>query len=103
MEYVVGDVGKELLKTPDNYVETRIMLCSHDEMIAQANDDAGRGWLREQRLRKKGVGRGVHQSDVICPTIGWLEVASQTLEYGKNYEGYWTGELFIKQVIISFD
>lgn len=103
VEYVVGDVGKELLKTPDNYVETRIVLCSHDEMTAQANDDAGRGWLREQRLRKKGVGRGVHQSDVICPTIGWLEEASQTLEYGKNYEGYWTGELFIKQVIISFD
>jgi hypothetical protein len=29
---------------------------------------------------------------------GWLKDASQTLEYGKNYEGYWTGELFVKQV-----
>ena len=23
------------------------------------------------------------------------------MEYGKNYEGYWTGELFVKQVLIS--
>jgi hypothetical protein len=37
----------------------------------------------------------MHQSDVICPTYGWMEKASQSLEYGKNYEGYWTGELFV--------
>lgn len=36
---------------------------------------------------------------MICVTYGWIEDASQTLEYGKNYEGYWTGELFVKQVI----
>jgi hypothetical protein len=52
----------------------------------------------EQPLRKKGVGRGLHQSDIICSTVGWIEEASQTLEYGKNYDGYWTGELFVKQV-----
>jgi hypothetical protein len=52
----------------------------------------------QHELRKKGVGRGIHQSDVICSTIGWLKDASQTLEYGKNYNGYWTGELFCKQV-----
>jgi hypothetical protein len=38
--------------------------------------------------RKKGVGRGLHQSDIICSTVGWIEEASQTLEYGKNYDGY---------------
>jgi hypothetical protein len=27
-----------------------------------------------------------------------LREASQTLEYGKNYDGYWNGELFVKQV-----
>jgi hypothetical protein len=32
------------------------------------------------------------------PTYGWLKGASVTMEYGKNYEGYWTGELFVKQV-----
>jgi len=33
--------------------------------------------------------------------VGWLKNASQTLEYGKNYEGYWTGEMFVKQVCLK--
>jgi hypothetical protein len=33
--------------------------------------------------------------------VGWLKEASQSLEYGKNYDGYWTGEMFVKQVRIS--
>ncbi|CAK5263642.1 unnamed protein product [Mycena citricolor] len=41
----------------------------------------------------------VEYDGVICSTVGWLKDASQTLEYGKNYEGYWNGELFIKQII----
>jgi hypothetical protein len=40
----------------------------------------------------------MHQSDVICSSIGWLKEASQSMEYRKNYEGYWNGELFVKQV-----
>ena len=52
----------------------------------------------EQPLKKKGPGQGLHQSDAICSTVGWLCEASQTLEYGKNYDGYWNGELFVKQV-----
>ena len=52
----------------------------------------------EQPLKKKGAGRGLHQSDVICSIYGWLKGASVTMEYGKNYKGYWTGELFVKQV-----
>ncbi|KAG1781318.1 hypothetical protein EV702DRAFT_963062 [Suillus placidus] len=52
----------------------------------------------QHALRKKGVGRGIHQSNVICSTIGHLVEVSQTLEYGKNYDGYWTGELFVKQL-----
>ncbi|KAI6002452.1 hypothetical protein F5J12DRAFT_894217 [Pisolithus orientalis] len=100
VEYVVGDVGNKMLKSPSNYVENCLVLCAHDKMTAQANDDMGRGWIfdGEQWLHKKGVGHGVHQSDVICLTVGWLWEASQTLEYGKNYEGYWTGELFVKQL-----
>jgi hypothetical protein len=100
VEYVAGDVEKEMLKTPTNYVERRLVLCAHDEMTAQANNDAGKGWILEgeQPLRKKGAGRGIHQSDIICSTIGWLRDASQTLGCGKNYEGYWNGELFVKQV-----
>ena len=100
VKYVVGDIDKELTKTPANFVERRLVLCAHDEMMAQANDSRDKSWILEgeQPLRKKGVGRGIHQSDVICSTLGWLKDASQTLEYGKNYEGYWTGELFVKQV-----
>ncbi|KAJ3728200.1 hypothetical protein DFJ43DRAFT_1001247 [Lentinula guzmanii] len=52
----------------------------------------------EHAIRKKGVGRGIHQSDIICSTFGWLREASETLEYGKNNEGFWNGELFIKQL-----
>ena len=37
----------------------------------------------------------------ICSTVGWLKEAGQSLEYGKNYDGYWTGEMFIKQVRID--
>ena len=53
---------------------------------------------KEHALKKKGVGYGIHQSDVICSTVGWFKLASQSLKYGKNYEGYWNGELFVKQV-----
>ncbi|KAG2750889.1 hypothetical protein P692DRAFT_20847015 [Suillus brevipes Sb2] len=67
---------------------------------SQANDSKEKSWVFKDQhtLRKKGVGRGIHQSDVICSTIGHLVEASQTLEYGKNYDGYWTGELFVKQL-----
>ena len=61
-----------------------------------------RVWLvpfkNQHALRKKGMSRGLHQSDVICLTVGWLKEASQMLEYGKNYDGYLTGEMFINQV-----
>jgi hypothetical protein len=105
VEYVVGDVEKELLTTPANWVERRLVLVAHDEMTAQANNADAKSWVLdgEHALKKKGVGRGMHQSDVICSTVGWLKEASQSLEYGKNYDGYWNGELFIKQVRFQFD
>ena len=88
------------MKRPRNFVERRIVLCAHDEMTVQANDGNSKSWVLdgEHALKKKGVGRGLHQSNVICSTVGWLKDASQTLEYGKNYDGYWTGELFVRQV-----
>ncbi|KAF9642133.1 hypothetical protein BDM02DRAFT_3106013 [Thelephora ganbajun] len=66
----------------------------------QANNGKKMSWVHEKEhaLKKKGAGRGIHQSDVICSTMGWLKSASQSLEYGKNYEGYWNGELFVKQL-----
>ncbi|KAL1722536.1 hypothetical protein EV715DRAFT_192812 [Schizophyllum commune] len=105
IEYVVGEVRKELEKDPTkdsryNCVEPRLVLCAHDEMTAQANDGRKRSWVLdgEHAIKKKGVGRGMHQSDVICSTVGWLKDASESLEYGKNYEGYWDGERFCRQV-----
>ena len=71
-------------------------------MTVQANDGKKKSWVLEgeQPLQKKGLGCGIHQSDVICSMYGWLKDASQSLEYGKNYDGYWMGELFVKQVSI---
>jgi hypothetical protein len=73
---------------------------AHNEMTAQSNDAKVKSWVfqNQHALQKKGVGRGLHQSDVICSTVGWLKEVSQTLEYGKNYDGYWTGEIFVNQV-----
>ncbi|TBU51723.1 hypothetical protein BD310DRAFT_953119 [Dichomitus squalens] len=61
-------------------------------------------WLLngESPIKKKGPGRGLHQSDFICSTVGWLHEASVTLEYGKNHEGFWNGELFCKQLTERF-
>jgi hypothetical protein len=69
-------------------------------MTAQAHDTNEKSWILEDQhaLQKKGVGHGLHKSDVIWSTFGWLKDGSQTLEYGKNYEGYWMDELFVKQV-----
>jgi hypothetical protein len=100
VEYKVGDVDTEVSKEATNYVLRRLVLCAQDEMTSQTNDGQPESWVLEgeHALKKKGVGRGMHQSDFICSTFGWLSEASQSLEYGKNYEGYWTGELFVKQV-----
>jgi hypothetical protein len=97
--YVVSDVD---MQVPLNLHpgEHPLVLVAHDKMTAQANDARAKLWVLEDQhaLWKKGVGQGIHKSDVICSTVGWLKEASQTLEYGKNYEGYWMGELFVKQV-----
>ena len=49
---------------------------------------------------EEGAGQGLHDSGTIYGTIGYLKEGRQTLEYGKNYNGYQTGELLIKQVYI---
>ena len=100
VEFKIGEVEREIIK-PHNCVKRLLVLCAHDESNMQANDGDKEGWVLdgEQPLKKKGPDQGLHQSDVICSIVGWLQPASQTLEYGKNYDGYWTGELFVKQVI----
>ncbi|KAG1850739.1 hypothetical protein C8R48DRAFT_750082 [Suillus tomentosus] len=70
---------------------------------AQSNDAVDQYWVFEDqfKLRKKGVGRGLHHSDVICSIVGHMVDAGESLEYGKNHEGYWNGEMFVKQVGLS--
>ncbi|KIJ32265.1 hypothetical protein M422DRAFT_265927 [Sphaerobolus stellatus SS14] len=103
VKYIVGDVDR-LVKKPLIPGEPRLVLVAHDEMTAQAHDGVMMSWVwqGEQPLKKKGAGRGLHQSDFICPTVGWLKEASKTLEYGKNYDGFWNGELFVKQLKEDF-
>ena len=87
-----------------NYVKWRLVTSPHDETTSQANDGHDKGWVQNNEflLQKKGQGQGLHKSGTICGTVGYLKEGRQTLEYGKNYDGYWTGELFIKQACASF-
>jgi hypothetical protein len=100
VEYSLDDLEEEVVKPPGNYIEPRLVLVPQDKMTAQANDSLKKSWVPEgeQPLKKKGVGRGIHQSDVICATVGWVKEASQSMEYGKNYDGYWDGAMLVNQV-----
>jgi len=62
VRYVIGDVEKEEFVQPRNYVERRLVPTPHDEMTVQSNDMNDKEWVfdNEFKLRKKGVGRGIH-------------------------------------------
>ncbi|KAG2337025.1 hypothetical protein BDR05DRAFT_952948 [Suillus weaverae] len=98
VQYVVGNVEKELETQPLNYIECWLVLVPHDKMTAQVNNNADKMWVcgDEHRLKKKGVGWEIQQSDIICLMVGYLMDASESLEYGKNHEGYWTDKHFVK-------
>ncbi|KAF7309543.1 hypothetical protein MIND_00325200 [Mycena indigotica] len=100
VEYVVGDVERQVEKQEVGPDGRMLVLVPHDEVTAQANDGQKMSWgpEGEQPLRKKGKGRGLHYSGVICSTFGHLKEAGEIMEYGKNYEGYWNGERFVKQL-----
>lgn len=62
IRYVVGNVELEQDIRPANFVECRIVLCAHDKMTVQSNDATQKSWVfdGEHKLRKKGVGQGIH-------------------------------------------
>jgi hypothetical protein len=97
-EYEVGDEAKEVEKDRDGHKP--IVVVYHDESTFTANDAKGKTWVlnNEHELRKKGAGRGIHRSDFICSTVGWLREAGVSMEYGKAHEGYWNGQLLCQQV-----
>ncbi|KAJ7808094.1 hypothetical protein B0H14DRAFT_3762916 [Mycena olivaceomarginata] len=108
VEYKVGNVEVELDKMYDGkYVLQRLVLTPHDEMTAQCNDGPTKSWVLEgeQPLHKKGVGQGLHCSDVICSTVGYITDAGEELEYRKSYEGYWDGTKFMlkNKIIPAFE
>ncbi|KAF9259458.1 hypothetical protein L218DRAFT_974626 [Marasmius fiardii PR-910] len=99
-------IGPEMAMGSQRYLEV-LFPCIHYKSkkgisvkMAELMDGRKKSWgpADEQPLRKKGIGHGMHQSEVICSTVGWILEAGQSLEYGKNYEGYWTGELLCKQL-----
>ena len=49
-------------------------------------------------MRKNRAGRGIHRSDFICKIVSWVKEGGQWLEYGSNYEDYWTGEMLAQQL-----
>ncbi|KAG1813639.1 uncharacterized protein BJ212DRAFT_1301019 [Suillus subaureus] len=100
VQFTVGDVDTEVPANPSNYVECHLVLCTHDKMTAQGNDAVGQYWVfdDEFHLWKKRAGQGLHQSDVISSMVSHLVEAGETMEYGKNHEGYWCGENFCTQL-----
>lgn len=78
----------------------QLVLVTHDESAFQAHDAQSKSWVfdNQHKLRKKGAGRGRHESQVLCVTEGWLRAAGEGMDYGKNHDGYWTGERFCNQV-----
>ncbi|KAL1743994.1 hypothetical protein HDZ31DRAFT_39713 [Schizophyllum fasciatum] len=105
-EYALNTIAPEMARGLKHYLEVELFPRIHFKlargisMTAQANDGKKRSWVLdgEHAIKKKGVGRGMHQSDVICSTVGWLKDASESLEYGKNYDGYWDGQRFCTQL-----
>ncbi|KAI4293703.1 hypothetical protein K525DRAFT_181665, partial [Schizophyllum commune Loenen D] len=105
-EYALNTIAPEMARGLKRYLEVELFPRIHFKlargisMTAQANNGKKRSWVLdgEHAIKKKGVGRGMHQSDVICSTVGWLKDASESLEYGKNYDGYWDGERFCTQL-----
>ena len=92
IEYEIGNCTQEVAKVSSN--ERPIVIMFHDESTFQAHDAQEKSWVLDSQhaLRKKGVGRGIHRSDFIGPTGGWCKEAGVQIRYGKNRDGYWSGE-----------
>ncbi|PCH34831.1 hypothetical protein WOLCODRAFT_79044 [Wolfiporia cocos MD-104 SS10] len=117
-EYLKEIVHREMPEGLKKYMELELFPQIHMKVGQGISLRTARDWLPhdgkkkswvldgEQPLHKKGPGRGIHCSDVICSTFGWLKDAGQGLEYGKNHDGFWNGEMFVNQlktkIILTF-
>ena len=75
VEYTIGNTDKKVLKNKNG--KWPLVLVVHDEKTAVVD-------MRVNYLFNH-----------------WLKAAGQSLEYGKNYNGYWTGEMFVKQINVN--
>ncbi|KAH7919570.1 hypothetical protein BV22DRAFT_1108019 [Leucogyrophana mollusca] len=106
-KYLNNIVNDEMPCGLKQYMELKLFPRIHLKVgrgisLSTASNDAVDRYLvldDEFRLWKKGAGRRIHRSDVICLTSGHMADAGQSIEYGKNHDGYWTGEMFVKQLI----
>ncbi|KAJ7346460.1 hypothetical protein DFH08DRAFT_914543 [Mycena albidolilacea] len=94
-KYVQTAVNKEMSCGLKKYLEVELFSC----IGCKANNADKSKWVLkgEMPIRKKGVGHGIHRSDIICSTVGHINDTGESMEYGKHYEGYWDGAQFIKQ------
>ncbi|KAF9780595.1 hypothetical protein BJ322DRAFT_1101413 [Thelephora terrestris] len=73
--YGTNLMNKEIPLGLKKYLELQLFSRIHMKATWGANDGKKMSWVHEKEhtLKKKGVGRGIHQSDVICSTVGWLK------------------------------
>ncbi|KAH8927610.1 hypothetical protein BT69DRAFT_1213772, partial [Atractiella rhizophila] len=103
-QYSLADNPQEIIK-PLPLGVNPVVLVVHDETTCTSKDGNSHSWVLEGqgKLRKKGQGRGgIHQSDFLCSTFGHLAEAGVQIEYGKNHDGFWTGEQMLDQVCALF-
>ncbi|KAG2159301.1 uncharacterized protein EDB93DRAFT_1237498 [Suillus bovinus] len=99
-KYLHTIVNDEMPRGLKQYMELELFPRIHLKIGRGISLVTARWWLLEKfKLRKKGVDHGLHRSDVICSTVGHLVDAGESMEeYSKNHEGYWNGEMFVKQL-----
>ncbi|KAF8523101.1 hypothetical protein BU17DRAFT_75038 [Hysterangium stoloniferum] len=94
-KYLHRIVDKEMPRGLKKYVEVELFprIQLSDETTMQSNDGPKASWVSngEQPLKKKGAGRGLHESGIICSTVDNQD--------GKNYDGYWNSQLFVEQLV----
>jgi len=106
--------------------EKEHVLLPQDECTVSTNDHPCQLWLKnnQQPLKKKGNGRGVHISDWICETTGWLALSEEQIAQqsqlppearlkatdarkiiypGKNHDAWWDLAQLMDQTEIAVD
>ena len=87
--------------------EKYVVPCFQDESTFHANDGSRHRWRLHETfmLMHKSRGQAIMVSGFMCPCHGEMEDLRETLEVGKNRDGYCDGEKFVahfERVITKF-